>query len=965
MAIPLPGLDKLPVGPVRSFVEALHDRYDAAGQPAARVISRDTHRLPHGFETVSHETVSATLRASNVPSWEKVRSIVHVLAGRAPSGYDPRDLDQRMIELWQQARRATQAGETGVPADVVSSRPPPHDPVPGPVVLPPVHRRPASGVRPAAVPEFAGRETLIEAMHTALSTGPDVRLVLYGPVGAGKTQAVLRYLERHADGTPVWWVPAGTAESARASLLELAVELGLEPHHRVERIVRRVLDLAESGRIPHLLVFDDLSAPDLASLVPNGGHVVITTRDPALGHDGSSLGIEVTDLDSDDAGRLLRQHEPDAAAEAITDILSTYGRSPLALAQVVAWSRATGAPLAAAAGADPIDRLTTVPVEGYHSSAAWAVLFTMDRLEAASRSALLLLNTLACFAPVPVSKELLVRDLAAGASIAGPEVPGDPVAMNMALVELCRHGMARLTGDDDRIEVLPPARIVARRAMSGEELSRARAYAHALLAAADPGWPDDQKQTDLYREISAHVRSTGLVDSRHPGARLAVYHQIRFHYLAGDNATACELGEQADQRWRDNGSLAADDHLVLRTSQEWANALRALGRYDEARELTLGAISQLRLDPDYGENHPYTLAMASSQAADLRIAGDYQRALRIDRETLQRCYSAFPQDHPRTTMSGHNLAISLRLSGDFREAEKEDRVALRRHEKAFGDDNWRTLLSINALAEDLNGQGRYRDVLSEVEPLVTRIEQRDRAEGRRRTRMDRGLILAQRAIALALRGIGRFGEALARLEAVHAECVDLFGEDNPHALALRMSHANTLHLLGRTEDSSREMQQVHNDYRDMFGAANPLTVAAGINLANVLRARGEHAAALNIDRVSSEALRETVGRDHPFAVAAEVNLASDYALDSHPHRLAASRRAMELAKQVHPTDHPNVVAAEANLALDLGAAGEPSAAVKHRQAIQHLRGIYNPDHPITAMAARGVRIDCVLEPPMP
>jgi tetratricopeptide (TPR) repeat protein len=965
VAIPMPGLDRLPTGPVRDFVDALHDLYDAAGQPAARVIARATHSLPRGFETVSHETVSATLRASNVPSWGKVRSIVHEFARRTESDYDLRGLESRMKGLWQRARRVTQAGATGLGDPAAPARPSAAPAQARSFASRGVALPPTSGTLPPAVPGFVGRRALIASMHAALDSGQDVRLVLHGPAGVGKTQAVLHYLDRHDPGIPVWWVPAGTVESARRSLIELAVSLGLEAHHRVERAVRRVLDLVESGVIPHLMVFDDLDAAHLPELVPNRGRVVITTRDHTLGHDGSSLGIEVGDLEPDEAGQLLRRHEPDAAAGTVDDIVAVYGRTPLALAQVVAWSRATGDTLAGNATTDPADRLTAGPVTGYPGTAALELLFAMDRLEAASRPALHLLNTLSCFAPAPVSMKLLSRDLAASADAGGPDAPRDPLALSMAIVELCRHGLARLTGDGDRIEVLAPARLIARRAMSRDEFAQASAYSHALLATADPGWPDDQPATGLYREIAAHVRATRLVDSPDLRARRTVYHQIRFLYLSGDNATACELGEWADRRWR-GGDPADDDHLVLRTSQERANALRALGRYDEARELTLSAMSQLRLDPSYGENHPYTLAMTSSQAADLRIAGDYPRALRIDRETFQRCLVTFrPEDHQRTTMSGHNLAISLRFSGAFRDAEEQDRTALRRHQDTFGDDNWRTLLSINALAEDLNGQGRYQDVLGEVEPLVLRIAQRHREEGRAPTRMDRGLILAHRAIALARRGLGRFEEALARLDEVHAECLALFGGQNQYALAVRMSRANTLHLLGRTDDAGAEAEQVFGDYRAMLGAANPLTVAAGINLANVLRARGDHAAALNIDRFSSEALREHVGREHPFAVAAEVNLASDYAQDSHPHRLAASRRAAELAKQVHPTDHPDVIAAEANLALDLAAAGERSATAKRLQAIEHLNSAYGTGHPLTERLIHGARVDCVLEPPIP
>jgi len=101
-------------------------------------------------------------------------------------------------------------------------------------------------------------------------------------------------------------------------------------------------------------------------------------------------------------------------------------------------------------------------------------------------------------------------------------------------------------------------------------------------------------------------------------------------------------------------------------------------------------------------------------------------------------------------------------------------------------------------------------------------------------------------------------------------------------------------------------------------------------------------------------------------VAAAVNLASDYAHIGHPQRLAASRRAVELAKRVHHRqDHPDRIAAEANLTFDSAAASGPVAAATRRGVLQRLSDLYGPDHPIAVIVARGNRVDCVLEPPLP
>ncbi|MFI5910258.1 FxSxx-COOH system tetratricopeptide repeat protein [Dactylosporangium sp. NPDC051541] len=943
---------------MREFVAALHEVYDAAGQPAARVIARRTVSLHKAFESVSHETVSATLRGDTVPAWEKIKSILHVLVAMAPVEYDMVELEQQTNELWQRARRERQeSAPTYIP---VQHQP---NPVAPPRPVPMVDdAAPLVGVRPPAAPGFVGRAALVDAVRTALAGSHDVRLVLHGPIGAGKTQAVLQYLDRHLPtDQAVWWIPCGTAESALASLLELAAVLRIDRHLRVEHTVRLVLERLEAQRYPYLMIFDGLDDRRLLRLVPNGGHVVITTRDPAIGGDEASTGLPVPDLATTEVAELLHGHDPDAPVELIEAVVGAYGAAPLALRQVLAWWQATGAPLDLSGDLDPADRLNPLPVDGYGRSASLALLFALDRLEAASRAALLLLEALVCFAPVPVSKALLGRAAGAPVDAALGEVLRGDIALNKTILELRRQGLARLTSDGARIEVVPLARLVARRALSGGEAERARRHAHALLAAADPGWPDDKSASeDLYREIAEHVDATAMIESRARPVREAVLHQIRFRYLVGEQMAACELGENAYNAWRIGNDPDDDDQLVLRASQAWANALRANGRYEKASRLTREAMSQLRVDSHYGEDHPHTLGMAGSRAADLRIAGDYERAREFDEETLARWATQFGADDPRTIMSRHNLAISLRLAGAFEAAEAADRTVLRQHREMFGEENWRTLLSVNALAEDLNGQGRFADVLRDLEPL------RDRITARRWTWRDRGLMLAGRALALALRGAGRREEALELLRSTSTHCAELLGERHDHTLALRMSLANTLHMLGRAAEAADEAGRVLDLYRRQFGERNPLTVAAEINLANMRRAAGDVAGAMKVDGTSNEALRDKVGPHHPFLVAVAVNHASDVARSGNPNRLDMSRRALEFATRVHNhRDHPDLLAAEANLVVDLAAMNSPAAVSKRQQVLQRLERLYGADHPTAISVARGDRVDCVLEPPLP
>jgi hypothetical protein len=99
----MPGLDRLPAGPHRDLVEALHQLYRGAGMPGLRPIVRAVMDGDYR-DTVSHEKVAVMLRGEGLPRWSKLEPVVRVLA----SWHTPRlDVDAetaRIQRLWYVAR---------------------------------------------------------------------------------------------------------------------------------------------------------------------------------------------------------------------------------------------------------------------------------------------------------------------------------------------------------------------------------------------------------------------------------------------------------------------------------------------------------------------------------------------------------------------------------------------------------------------------------------------------------------------------------------------------------------------------------------------------------------------------------------------------------------------------------------------------------------------------------------------
>ncbi|GIF49517.1 tetratricopeptide repeat protein [Asanoa ferruginea] len=973
MAIRLPASDALPDGPLREFVAVLHELYDLAGQPAARLISKDISALPKRFESVSHQTVAALLHGGPPPAWEKVRSIVFALKVRAELDDSERDLERRFKPLWINARAAAVAR----PAESIARAP-----IPGPrpqIRSEPVQvRMPSPPERVAIRPDevlrtqiepvplssverivgglpdrdsmFTGRAALLDRMHRELQENPHAPVVLHGLSGVGKTQLAREYVERYRhEHLVIWWIQADQLEHARRSLLDLAERLGSRQGQSADQTIDGVISQLESQPTPYLLVFDGVSDEEVRQLMPTfGGHVIVTTRDPALGRENTSSGIEVPDFTVDEAVAFLRKRDVSLSEVQARELLDQIGRLPLALEHIAALRQGPGL-----SWIELKERLEGSP------GVLPVIKVALDKFGSANPSAMLVLEMFAWFGSEPVAIALLRQGRVGDVTAALRRAVGDPLELLRALRSVQQYGLARLHGDQ-RVEVQPITRHALRDVLSEEALGRARRNAHEVLAAAGQGEPNDVASSGMHREIAAHVLPAELIQSDSPKVLLTVYHQIRYRYVIGDYAGARDVAESAVTVWREAPGLGPGAELVLKATHEWANALRALGDYQAARDRMADAMSRLRFDPAYGEDHPLTLRLSSSHASDLRLAGEYRRAKEIDSATLERWERRYGDDDPSTATRRHNFAVSLRHMGEFARAENTDRVALAANLRHFGADDWRTHLSVNALAEDLYGLGRWAQLL-ELQTVYA-------GSGRSLPgQVDRGALLLRRTLGLAQRGLGELADSLVQLKEHYRECHAAFGPDHEYTLAAAFSYANTLRLQGDLQEADAYAHDAVAAYSRTFGSRHPLTLAAKVNFAAIRRAQGYRLQAQQFDAAASEALRDRLGDGHPSTIAATANLATDYALAGGHHAPAAralSASAYARACESQGADHPDSLAIGANLALDLAADGRVDEAADLRESV--LSAVHRElgrGHAMAGHVVNGRRIECTIEPP--
>jgi hypothetical protein len=110
VGIELPGEDRLPPGPARDLVAALHELYRRAGRPGLRTISKSI--IVGDFrDTVSHEAVSGMLHGKSVPRWSKLECVVRQLADWNSPRVDPDQTASRFLSMWEAATGAIPSRE--------------------------------------------------------------------------------------------------------------------------------------------------------------------------------------------------------------------------------------------------------------------------------------------------------------------------------------------------------------------------------------------------------------------------------------------------------------------------------------------------------------------------------------------------------------------------------------------------------------------------------------------------------------------------------------------------------------------------------------------------------------------------------------------------------------------------------------------------------------------------------------
>jgi tetratricopeptide (TPR) repeat protein len=938
--IALPGPDVLPAGPRRDLVVALHELYRQAGKPATRIISRKI-TTDRDLETVSHETISSVLRGRSVPSWNKLRSIVVALCRMSVNQLDIRQQVVDFNALWNRADApASMSPGSGRAFGVMAPIPEFDSPAP-------VRQRPVEpfalrvhGELPERSRLFSGRENVLDEMERRLSRSPEIPLILYGVLGAGKSQVAAEYVRQHrGDYAITWWVRAATLQQARESLMRLAERLGVAAGGHGRHPFEVLFDLlARSG--PCLLVFDGVVSGDIRTLIrTRGGNVIVTTRNANWAQEGAHESLEVPDLDDSEAARLLRKHDPRITPSQVAALTEVVGRAPLGLAEVCRLHRELGVSWEQLAGrlGDAADRVLTGSRRVSRRTVGTVRSVLEERL-AAERNLLPLLTLLLGFGPSPVWLWMLRRGADGDISPAARHVLADQAELRRSLHLLAGAGLIRRPAGGEWVQVPALLRLVLRELLPVACGEVNRRDVVEILLRADPAQPENPQTGTRHRAITPHVRPAGLLHSFRPAVYRTVHHQIRFLFLSGQLKAAQRLGREAEQALSQQDALSPADGVVLLIGRDLASALRADGEYAQAYRLTERALA---LAGDTGE---IALDLARSRGHDLRIAGRYQEAFELDDSTQQRHLAVFGENDLRYLATRRNLSLSRRFLGLYREAAEADRADLDR--MRTGDGQRRARVT-NALAEDLYGLGRFEEVVDLLAPLL------EVGSGRELER-------ARRMTGVALRRLGRPGPAVEQLGACYQVCLEQFGARSDLTLAVCVSLGNALRARGQYDTALHYCGLASAGYAAAMGPDNPLVHVAATNAAAVHLAQGAAARAVEILEPAHEALAESVGERHPFTVLAGVNRAFAAAATEPERAWSWPREAYEQAREVFGADHLDTLSAGAGWAAH---DDEDDMVPGPDQILGVLRRRFGAGHELVSRVASGLAMVVEIEVP--
>ncbi|HXW76160.1 MAG TPA: tetratricopeptide repeat protein, partial [Candidatus Eremiobacteraceae bacterium] len=642
--------------------------------------------------------------------------------------------------------------------------------------------------RPWLVPDamrtryFTGRESLLAALRAQLTARH--RAALSGLGGVGKTQAAFEYAVRHRADYPdgVFWTSAETLSAIAGGYVEIAkaLRLAVAASSNQEQIVRATIEWL-NGTERWLLILDNVD--DRAHVMPfiperGKGDVLITSRESVFQELGIARGLDVVDLDADEAVRFLyartgRNADDDPAERSIVaELAAEMGHLPLALEQAAAYITETSANFGDYLTSYRKRRVALLEkASGLVSHDTVAVTWSanFDAVQRASAAAADILRASAFLAPDSVPVEIFSR----GAASLGDAVaralpdPDDDLAPGELLRPLARYSLIRT---DPRSRSFGVHRLVQEIVRESIAEPERRAHVGGAVAALDASLPPPSYETWVqYDRLVPHV--------------LAAAHWIALYDLRGDAEIRIlmQTGTVLEARARYSTAeplyrqaLSIREHLVgtdhpdvAATLKVLANTVWAMGRFGDAEVLHLRALDIV--ERTLGQDDLEVASLLNNLAGDRWSLGRRDEIRPLFERSLKIVEHSLGPDHLMATKIVNNLALLARHEGHDAESERLYVRALAIWERELGQEHPDVALCLNNLADVRVALGRLDEAQPMYERAIAIWEHSDHPN----------MASAIDGLATVYRKLGRLDEARKNYERAAAVSTRALGPEHP------------------------------------------------------------------------------------------------------------------------------------------------------------------------------------------
>jgi tetratricopeptide (TPR) repeat protein len=819
---------------------------------------------------------------------------------------------------------------------------------------------------------FTGRESILErlrrdATSKIMAVLPEDPLpqALQGYGGVGKTAIAIEYAHRYrADYDVVWWIPSEQLPLVRSSLAALAGRLGVETAQAsgIEGAMAAALDALRRGD-PYdrwLLIFDNADQPeDFREYIPGGpGDVLITSRNHRWR--GTTDTVRVDVFSREESKEFLRKRAPiDITGQDAERLADKLGDLPLALDQAGAMLAESGMPVDEYI--ELLDKqITKILAEGkspeYPTSVTAAWTLSVNKVEQQLPQARELLRCCAFFGPDPIPRDVFRR----GGQATGTKVTdlmADPILLARAIRELGRFALVNISGRQISVHRLVQA--LLRGELTAEEQVAYRRDVHAILAAAAPVNPADDRQWERFGELLPHVTSeaTEMALSGDRTVREFVLNMMRYLYLSGDLASCRDLTERFLKQW--TADSGADNRAVLAARRHYGNVLRELGRYEESYVLNEEALERARAA--FGDEDEVTLQVLTSFAADQRARGDFRSALDMDVQSLDLHERAFGSGHPQTMRAMVNLALDYGLNSDYRRAVEISKRAHTLLSEATSEVSpTEVLISWMDMAWASRLEGHYEEARDVGEEAWDYGKERLGADHYATLRTANGLSITLRRFPGPARE-----SAMELASEIYELAQKRFGDGHPDTMAAAINLTNVQRTNNRLDEALQLAEATVARYPSMYGPHHPYNYGCISNLALLRRVTGNPLEAYRLNEAALAGLDARLGRDHDYTLVVALNLASDLALAGEADRARAlGEGTLRRLTKLLGKDHPLTLACAANLVADLRALDMNEEAEELlADTMARYAETIGLGHPDAVVAAAGGRLDFDFDPP--